>query len=100
MKGTPVRASCNSHCKAFLVAALIVFATAMRGQVVAASSGRQLFNVLDYGAKKDASVLATEAFRAAIQAARAAGGGTMYVPPGKYISGPIELFSNMTLDVD
>lgn len=95
-----MRASCNSHCKAFLVAALIVFATAMRGQVVAASSGRQLFNVLDYGAKKDASVLATEAFRAAIQAARAAGGGTIYVPPGKYILGPIELFSNMTLDID
>src|ERR1035441_9495532 len=62
---------------------------------VAASSGRQLFNIADYGAKRDGSVLATEAFQQAIQAAKAAGGGTIYVPPGKYISGPIELFSNM-----
>ena len=95
-----MRASCNTLCKAVLVVVLIAFATAMQGQAMAASSGRQLLNVLDYGAKKDASALATEAFRAAIQAAKAAGGGTIYVPPGKYISGPIELFSNMTLDVD
>src|ERR1019366_10017352 len=66
----------------------------------AASSGRQLFNIADYGAKRDGAVLATEAFRQAIQAAKAAGGGTIYVPPGKYISGPIDLFSNMTLEVD
>src|ERR1035437_1460160 len=67
---------------------------------VAASSGRQLFNIADYGAKRDGAVLATEALRQAIQAAKAAGGGTIYVPPGKYISGPIELFSNMILDID
>ncbi len=67
---------------------------------LAASSGRQIFNVADYGAKKDGSALATDAFRQAIQAAKAAGGGTIYVPPGKYSTGPIELFSNMTLEVD
>ena len=64
------------------------------------SSGRQLFNIADYGAKRDASAPATDAFRQAIQAAKAAGGGTIYVPPGKYASGPIELFSNMTLEID
>src|SRR5947209_3701145 len=68
--------------------------------VIAAGSGRQLFNVADYGAKKDGSALATEAFHRAIQAAKAAGGGTIYVPPGVYKSGPIELFSNMTLELD
>jgi hypothetical protein len=66
----------------------------------AAGSGRQLFNIADYGAKKDGSAPATDAFRQAIQAAKAAGGGTVYVPPGRYTSGPIELFSNMTLDID
>jgi polygalacturonase len=60
---------------------------------LATAAERQVFNVADYGATKDA-------FRAAIQAAKAAGGGTIYVPPGKYKSGPIELYSNMTLDVD
>ena len=45
-------------------------------------------------------MLATEAFRQAIRAAKAAGGGTIYVPQGRYTSGPIELFSNMILEVD
>jgi hypothetical protein len=66
----------------------------------AASSGRQVFNIADYGAKKDGAVPATDAFRHAIQAAHAAGGGTIYAPAGNYTSGPIEFFSNMTLDVD
>jgi polygalacturonase len=67
---------------------------------LAAGTGRPVFNILDYGARKDGSAPATQAFRQAIQAAKAAGGGTIYVPPGKYTSGPIELFSNMILDVD
>ncbi len=66
---------------------------------VCASAG-QAFNIADYGAKTDASAPATDAFRHAIQAAKAAGGGTIYVPAGRYKSGPIELFSNMTLDID
>ena len=63
-------------------------------------TGRALFNIVDYGAKNDGSALATSAFAKAIAAAKAAGGGTIYVPPGKYESGPIQLGSNMTLDVD
>ena len=70
------------------------------GCLFSAGSGRQLFNIADYGAKKDGSALATQAFQQAIAAAKAAGGGVIYVPPGKYISGPVELFSNMTLDID
>src|SRR5437764_3513855 len=57
-------------------------------------------NIRDYGAKNDGSAPATEAFRAAIQAAKAAGGGTVFVPAGQYISGPIELVSNLTLYFD
>lgn len=66
----------------------------------AADPGRHTFNVVEYGAKSDASSLSTRAFQRAVNAAREAGGGTIYVPPGKYISGPIELFSNMTLDIE
>ncbi|HKE26594.1 MAG TPA: glycoside hydrolase family 28 protein [Bryobacteraceae bacterium] len=57
-----------------------------------------VFNIRDYGAHNDGSAPATEAFRSAIQAAKAAGGGTVFVPAGKYISGPVELVSNLTLD--
>jgi len=78
-----------------LIALLLAPAPAL-----AAGSGRQLFNVADYGAKNGGSASATDAFRQAIATARAAGGGTIYVPPGEYSSGPIELFSNMTLEVD
>ncbi len=77
-----------------------ILSAAQESPVQAAGSGRSLFNVVDYGAKNDGSALATDAFRKAIAAAKAAGGGTIYVPPGRYKSGPIELFSNMTLDID
>jgi polygalacturonase len=59
-----------------------------------------VFNLLDYGAKNDGSADATAAFKAAIQAARQAGGGTVFVPAGQYISGPIEMVSNLTLNLD
>ncbi len=87
----------NALARCGVVLALSIIAT---GNAWATSSGKQVFNITDYGAKKNASSPATDAFRRAIQAAKAAGGGTIYVPPGKYASGPIELFSNMTLDVD
>src|SRR6516164_2316841 len=58
------------------------------------------FNVREYGAKADGTTLDTEAFRAAIQAAKKAGGGTVFVPAGHYVSGPIELVSNLILYFD
>ena len=67
---------------------------------VSAWAAGPTFNILDYGARNDRSAPATDAFRAAIQAAKAAGGGTVYVPAGQYLSGPIELVSNLTLYFD
>lgn len=63
-------------------------------------SAATVFNIRDYGARNDGSALVTEAFRSAIRAARTAGGGTVYVPAGQYISGPIELVSNLVLHVE
>ncbi len=59
-----------------------------------------VYNVTDYGAYRDGSAPSTEAIRSAIQAAKAAGGGTVEVPAGTYISGPIELVSNLVLQLD
>ena len=59
-----------------------------------------VFNILDYGARNDGSAPATDAIRAAIQAAKAAGGGTVDIPAGKYVTGPIELVGNLTLNID
>src|SRR5215469_16917563 len=59
-----------------------------------------VFNIMDYGARNDESASATAAIRSAIQAAKAAGGGTVYVPAGHYITGPIELASNLVFELD
>jgi polygalacturonase len=59
-----------------------------------------VFNILDYGAHNDGSGNAEDAFRAAIDAAQKAGGGTVFVPAGHYISGPIDMVSNLTLYFD
>jgi polygalacturonase len=58
------------------------------------------YNVLTYGAKNDSSKLATKAIATAIAAASKKGGGTVYFPAGKYLTGPIHLKSNITLFID
>lgn len=63
-------------------------------------SAGPFFNILDYGARNDGSAPATEAIRSAIQAAKAAGGGTVFVPAGNYVTGPIELVSNLVLHIE
>lgn len=45
----------------------------------------KLFDVKAYGAKGDGVNNETAAFRAALEAAGAQGGGTVYVPPGRYM---------------
>lgn len=66
----------------------------------AAPNHGPFFNIIDYGARNDGSANAADAFRAAIAAAKAAGGGTVFVPAGHYVSGPIEMVSNLTLYFD
>ncbi len=42
----------------------------------------------------------TEAFAAAIAACREAGGGAVVVPAGEYVTGPVYLCSNLTLELE
>lgn len=57
------------------------------------------FNVEAYGAKGDGRTINTAAFEKAIAAASAAGGGVVLVPSGTFVSGTIQLRSNITLRV-
>lgn len=56
-----------------------------------------VYNITEYGAVADGRTNAAPAFRKAIRACGQAGGGTVYVPAGDFLTGPIELSSNMTL---
>ncbi|MBV8891771.1 MAG: glycoside hydrolase family 28 protein [Acidobacteria bacterium] len=60
---------------------------------------RQVANVLDFGAVGDGRTLSTAAIQAAINACAAAGGGKVLVPPGRYLTGPIFLKSNLQFEV-
>jgi polygalacturonase len=56
-------------------------------------------NVLDFGAAGDGRTLCTAGIQAAINACAAAGGGKVFVPPGRYLTGPIFLKSNLEFEV-
>ena len=59
-----------------------------------------VFDVTAFGAKGDGKTLDHEAIRKAVDAASAAHGGTVYFPPGTYLSGSIQLHSNLTLQLE
>ncbi len=63
-------------------------------------SAQQFYDVTKYGAKKDSSAIATASIKKAIDAASKAGGGTVYFPAGKYLTGPVYLKSNITVFID
>ena len=60
---------------------------------------RGIYDITEFGAVGDGKNSNTAAFAGAIEAARANGGGIIYVPPGEYLTGPIMLKSNMTLHI-
>lgn len=55
------------------------------------------YNVRDFGATGDGKTIDTKAFNDAVSAASSFGGGTIYVPTGKYLCYSIKLASNITL---
>jgi len=62
-----------------------------------AESIRAAKSVLDYGARPDGKTLNTRALQDAIDDVFRAGGGIVYVPPGTFLTGGLELKSRVTL---
>ncbi len=60
----------------------------------------KIFLITDYGAVNDGKTLNTTAFAKAIDACNASGGGKVLVPQGIWLTGPIELKSNVDLHVE
>src|ERR1035438_641284 len=59
-----------------------------------------VFDVKAFGAKGDGKTPDRDAINRAIDAAAAAGGGTVYFPAGTYVTGSIRLRSNLTLQFE
>ncbi|HKJ43666.1 MAG TPA: glycoside hydrolase family 28 protein [Sunxiuqinia sp.] len=58
------------------------------------------FNITNFGAVGDGHKLNTDAFKKAITTCSQSGGGKVVVPPGLWLTGPIELQSNVNLHLD
>jgi len=62
-------------------------------------TGSRVYNIRDFGAKGDGKTLDTKAIQAAVDACTADQGGTVLVPAGVFVTGTVELKSNVTLHV-
>ena len=58
---------------------------------------KDTFNITDYNVKPDGITLNTKGINAAIAACSAKGGGVVVIPRGLWLTGPIELKSNVNL---
>jgi polygalacturonase len=70
--------------------------TAIGAEVTATKT----FNVQEFGAKGDGAAYETEAIQKALDACGKAGGGTVKIPPGTYLSKALTLRSKTTLDLE
>ena len=91
----------------FAVAGANALPAAARGIVQNHAAGQPasgmagiFFNVRHYGATGDGSTIDSPAINRALEAAAAAGGGTVYVPAGVYACYSLRLKSNVSLHLD
>ena len=87
-----IRATCLS-----VVLSAVGLAWAADPQPITNAPARRTFSVLDYGAAGDGTTLDTAAINQAIAACAKAGGGQVFFPPGRYLSGTVHLTNGLTL---
>lgn len=80
-----------------------LFGATHTGRVMAAPGGYEgsnVYNIREFGAVGNGQTLVTRAIQDAVDSAGAAGGGTVYFPPGRYLSGTVVLKSGVTLQLE
>src|SRR5258708_6676688 len=78
-------------------ATLFCFSMLVFSQGYSKKAADGFFNIKNYGAKGDGHTLDTRGINKAIAACVKAGGGTVYVPAGTFLTGTFQLFSNVNL---
>lgn len=83
----------------FLAIVVIEFCAAQKMPVVVQSPvfKKDTFNIIRFGAKADGLTLNTKAINDAIDACSKKGGGVVLIPEGFWLTGPVELKSNVNL---
>jgi len=66
--------------------------------VLGASPG--IYPITDFGAKPDGRTHCTQAIQRAIDLCAEQGGGTVYFPPGRWLTGTIYLADNVTIELE
>lgn len=89
-----------SHPRIPFILALLALCAAGVMLAQPAPAAQRVFYVRDFGATGDGHTLDTAAILRAIAAASAAGGGRIVLTPGIYLTGTIQLRSNITLDIE
>jgi len=79
---------------------LCIVCVVCAGEASSALGAQVLYDVRDFGAQPDGQTLGTQAIQAAIDKCSAAGGGTVYLGPGNFVSGTIYLKTGVTLHLD
>lgn len=83
-----------------LLGALLAPFMAAQSLHAAEAATAPTFDVAAYGAVADGTTLNTTSIQKAIDACGAKGGGTIRFPPGRYLTGTIQLKNNVTLHLD
>lgn len=85
--------------KPFCLIPLLLFVV-LSGCVGSSNQSKALFNVRESGAVGDGKTKDTAAIQAALDRCAAAGGGTVVVPAGDYLTGSLDVKSRTTLRIE
>jgi polygalacturonase len=72
---------------------------AAAAEAAPAQGAKYVFEVTEFGATPDGRTLCTSAIQSAIDACAKAGGGKVVVPPGRFLTGPLFLKSNLEFEI-
>jgi polygalacturonase len=86
--------------KVFAAAVVFMWLASCCGAAFAEVVQSRVFNVRDRGARGDGKSLDTAAIQQSLDACGDAGGGTVLLPPGTYLSRPLVLRTKTTLLVE